>query len=627
MPKDILIVDDESEFRDLLKACFEQKGCRVATAENAQSALRQLRQLPADIVLLDLRLPDRSGLELLSQIKQELPGLRIVVVSGLDDQQTIREALERGASTYLTKPFDFADCFYAAMGIDTIDLATAKIETEALACLPLAIAQQYDVMPVRIREGVLEVAVSNPLDPRLLEDVPLAVGCAIKPLAVIGGEIGEAMRRAYGAKSTPRAVPVAPVKERGKTARAPKPVLAPLTTAAAPEEAAGLIEVVNRLILHACANRASDLHLGVDANGPWVQERIDGVLYDVPADAALAGLYPGLVLRLKVMAKLNLSEHRLPQEGRIWFTQADKPLDLRLSILPTPHGEHVVLRLLEPSQVPPLAALGWSETQLPQVQALLARPSGLLLVSGPTGAGLSTTLYAALAALPAERSRVVTVEDPIEHELPRATQVQVQPKIGLTFAAGLRAALQHDPNVILIGELRDQDTAQLAVRAALSGHLVLAGVHTLDAASGITRLLDFGVEPFLLCSTLLGIVSQRLVRVLCRECRHAMQVDPATLATMGITAAGQSGPLKMWRARTCPACRESGYHGRTGVFEVLAVDHHIRSLMIKRASGIQVRQSAMAQGMQTLWQSGWQKLAAGTTSLEELARVIPRELR
>jgi type II secretory ATPase GspE/PulE/Tfp pilus assembly ATPase PilB-like protein len=326
------------------------------------------------------------------------------------------------------------------------------------------------------------------------------------------------------------------------------------------------------------------------------------------------------------MAKLNLSEHRLPQEGRIWFTQAEKPLDLRLSILPTPHGEHVVLRLLEPSQVPPLKELGWSEAQLALMQGLLARPSGLLLVSGPAGAGLSTTLYAALAGLNTERSRIVTVEDPIEQELPRVTQVQVQPKIGLTYAAGLRAALQHDPNIILIGELRDQDTAQLAVRAALSGHLVLGAMHTLDAASSITRLLDFGIEPFLLCSTVLGIASQRLVRVLCRECRHAMQVDPATLATMGIAAAG-AGPIKMWRARTCPACRESGYHGRTGVFEVLPVDHHVRSLMIKRASGLQIRQSAMAQGMQTLWQSGWQKMLSGVTSLEELARVVPRELR
>jgi general secretion pathway protein E len=284
-----------------------------------------------------------------------------------------------------------------------------------------------------------------------------------------------------------------------------------------------------------------------------------------------------------------------------------------------------------------------SEEQLRPLETMLAKPTGLMLVTGPTGSGKSTSLYAFLSMLNTGKVNIVTIEDPIEHELPGITQIQVQPKIGLSFSTGLRSMLRHDPDIIMVGEIRDQETAQLAVRAALTGHLVLSTLHTNDAASGITRLLDLDIEPFLLCSTLTGVLSQRLLRQLCVECRYATEVDIATLSSLSLPMPSQAGrlhpvpreapPVKPWygvhlnHAKGCQQCRNTGYRGRTGVFELLAIDHHIRSLILKRTSSAQIRQSAIAKGMQTSWQSGWQKVQAGTASLDELIRVLPQEAR
>jgi len=332
--------------------------------------------------------------------------------------------------------------------------------------------------------------------------------------------------------------------------------------------------------------------------------------------------------RLKVMANLDVAEHRLPQDGRVWFELGATQLDLCISILPTPSGEHVAIRLLGPSSVLKVEQLGLDEDQGRQLETLLSRPAGLLLVAGPAGSGKSTTLYAFLSRFNTGRVNIVTIEQPIEHELTGVTQLQVQPKVGLTFASGLRAAMRHDPNLILVGEIADQETAALAVGAASTGHLVLAGIHTNQAATAITRLLDLDVEPFALCSALTGVLSQRLVRRLCDQCRHVTQVDAAALVAMGITPPGQAnGTLKVWAAKGCKQCRGTGYYGRTAVFELLTVDQHLRSLIIKRTSTAQLRQSAISRGMTSLWQSAWQKMQAGQTSLEELSRVLPPDLR
>jgi len=618
MPRELLVVDDEPQICTALAALFEERGFHVTTVGTAQGALEHLERTPADIVLLDLRLPDGSGLDVLSQIKHQVPTLRVVVISGIGDQDTIREALERGASDYLTKPFDFARCFYTAMGFEAVDLTTVQADPEALARVPVAVAQQYHVMPLRISQGMVELAMADPMDIQLLDELHTLLGADIRQVAIIAGDIAETIRRCYGVGA---GVSQSDVRVSRREPALPTPVREESSA-----ETAGVVRLINELIQHAHANRASDLHVGIGAQGPWIQERIDGVLYDVPVAKQLTTLYLSIISRFKVMANLNIAEHRLPQDGRIWFDQGTTKLDLRVSVLPTLHGESLVIRLLEPSRVFQLDQLGLTEEQHGQLAPLLEKPTGLLLVTGPTGSGKSTSLYAFLSKLNTGRASIVTIEDPIEHELPHIAQMQVQPKIGLSFATGLRSMLRHDPDIIMVGEIRDQETANLAVSAALTGHLVLSTLHTNDAASGITRLLDLGIEPFLLCSTLSGILSQRLVRLLCPKCRQSVSVDKASLMAMGITVPGE-GTTSLWRAKGCKQCRETGYHGRTGVFELLTVDHHIRSLLIKRMSSTQIRQSAMAQGANSLWQSGWLKMQAGLTSLEELVRILPRELR
>lgn len=609
MPHELLVVDDEPKIAEALKAFFEEKGFHVSTAPTIRDALTQFLRTPADIALLDLRLPDGSGLDLLCQLKARQPHLRVVVISGLADARTIEEARQRGANEFLAKPFDFDRCFYAAMGIEAIDLTSTAVEPQALARVPAVIAQRYRVVPIRWDEGALYLAMADPFEVQRVDELKMLLGCPIVPLAIMRGDLTETFNRCYGVGASV------------------SPTFAPCDGRAAIDEPNGVVQLVDELIRQASIDRATDLHLGTGPDGPWIRERIDGVLYNVPVAPEFAALYANVLSRIKVMAKLDIAEHRLPQDGRAWFELGGTKLDLRLSFVPTPHGESLAIRLLEPSLLLHMDQLGMHEEQRTALTTLLAKPSGLLLVTGPTGSGKSTSLYAFLSHLNTGRLNIVTIEDPIEHELPGLTQIQVQPKIGLTFATGLRSMLRHDPDIIMVGEIRDQDTAQLAVRAALTGHLVLSTLHTIDAASGITRLLDLGIEPFLLCSTLLGVLSQRLLRQLCMDCRTTTQVDVAELRALGLTPPAETGAMSVAQTRGCQACRRTGYHGRTGAFEVLPIDYNMRSLIIKRTSGGQLRQSAMARGMRSLWHVSWQKVQAGLTSLDELTRVLPQELR
>ena len=623
MKKELLVIDDELALCQMLSEFFSERGFRVHTAMTIQDGIAQLAKHRPDVLLLDLKLPDGSGLDILSSLKTRFPSLRVVVISGQSDSPTVQAALQRGASDYILKPFDFTRCFYAAMGMAVVELTTAQPQREALARVPAAVAQQYKVLPMRWSEATgLELAMADPFDVQRLDELKTLLKCEITPLGVLNPdeELLGAIHRWYG-------MGAAEVAARQEPSR---------TTVAEPESAAhsgrsgddatGIIGLVNNLIQHALNSRATDLHVGMGPDGPWIRERVDGILYGVPVAAQFGELYTSVVSRLKVMANLDIAEHRIPHDGRIWFDVGKSKLDLRISVLPTVHGENLAIRLLEPSKLFHIEQLGLSDEQRRALTHVLAKPTGLLLVTGPTGSGKSTSLYAFLSKLNTGKVNIVTIEDPVEHEQRGLTQIQVQPKVGLTFAAGLRSMLRHDPDIIMVGEIRDQETANLAVRAALTGHLVLSTLHTNDAASGVTRLMDLGIEPFLLCSTLNGILSQRLVRRLCQACRESVEVDLATLSHVGLpTAQPMTGTVKVWRARGCTKCRDTGYLGRTGVFEMLTVDHRIRSLIIKRTSSTQIRQSAIAAGMQTLTQSSWEKVLAGLTSLEELVRFIPSD--
>lgn len=381
------------------------------------------------------------------------------------------------------------------------------------------------------------------------------------------------------------------------------------------ENDAPVIRMINALLTQAVRDNASDIHIEPFETRSVVRFRVDGTLKDVVEPHR--ALHAAMVSRLKIMAELDIAEKRLPQDGRITLRLAGRPVDVRVSTLPTGHGERVVLRLLDKDAGRlDLEKLGMEGATLTQVDDLMGKPHGIVLVTGPTGSGKTTTLYAALSRIDATVTNVMTVEDPVEYDLDGIGQTQVNPRIDMTFARALRAILRQDPDVIMIGEIRDLETAQIAVQASLTGHLVLATLHTNDTTSSVTRLTDMGVEPFLLSSSMLGILAQRLVRCLCTTCREAYTPDPAELALLE-----GSKPASLYRPLGCPACAHTGYHRRTGIYELMRVDEGLRRLIHDRVAEQELRSYALTQGMHSLRQDGLRLVIAGVTSLEELLRV------
>ncbi len=382
------------------------------------------------------------------------------------------------------------------------------------------------------------------------------------------------------------------------------------------QDDAPIIRIINAVLMRALKEGASDIHIEPFEARSVTRLRIDGMLRDVfETNRALHG---AMVSRIKIMASLDIAEKRLPQDGRITLRLAGKPVDVRVSTLPTGHGERVVLRLLDKEAGRlDLARLGMSPQALAQFRHLVEQPHGIILVTGPTGSGKTTTLYAALSEVDTAVLNVMTVEDPIEYYLEGIGQTQVNARIDMTFAKALRAILRQDPDVVMIGEIRDLETAQIAIQSSLTGHLVLATLHTNDAASSVTRLIDMGIEPFLAASSLLGVVAQRLVRRLCPDCKRPATPDAAELELIAITPP----PTQIYHPVGCPACNQTGYRGRTGIYEMLLVDEGLRALIHANASEQDIRNRALAHGMQPLRQDGMRWVAAGETSLEEVLRV------
>jgi len=380
---------------------------------------------------------------------------------------------------------------------------------------------------------------------------------------------------------------------------------------------APVVRLVDVVLLEAVNRRASDVHIEAFERDVRIRYRIDGRCYQVaepPKSLALA-----IASRIKVLANLDVAESRLPQDGRILFSASDRQIDLRVSTLPTMHGESIVLRVLDKSSLDlTLTQLGMQEPMQQAIETLIARPHGLLLVTGPTGAGKTTTLYACLAKLNKPEVKLITTEDPVEYDIGGLVQVAVNPKIELNFSMCLRAILRHDPDVIMVGEIRDQETAQIAVQASLTGHLVFSTLHTNDAPGAVTRLLDMGLEPFLVTSTVTGVLAQRLIRRLCPQCRAPYEATPEDLAALRLSAGGLSRPLM--KAVGCERCQGIGYQGRAGIFELLAMTERLRPLIIDRADVGALRAAARAEGMQTLREDVVAKVLAGETTVEEMVR-------
>lgn len=495
--------------------------------------------------------------------------------------------------------------------------------SDLLAQVPLTFAKQYQLLPLSQENGIVTAAVVDPQAIYALDDLRLLLGAPIEPVVVPKPTLQEALARAYdrAAQSTQELLDTLDEKAFDLDSAAwqePQDLLEA-------EDDAPIIRLVNSLFAQASKERASDIHIEPFEQELLIRFRVDGLLYDSVSPPK--AIQPLLISRIKIMAGLNIAEKRLPQDGRIRLKVGGKDIDIRVSVIPTAFGERVVLRLLNRSSaLLGLEELGLSGSNLTQVDRLIQQSHGIILVTGPTGSGKTTTLYAALSNINTSDKNIITIEDPIEYQLRGIGQMQVNPKIDLTFAAGLRSILRQDPDVIMIGEIRDVETAEIAIQAALTGHLVFSTLHTNDSFGAVSRLLDMGIEPFLVSSAVLGVMAQRLIRRVCPNCRQAYTPEEQEIREIGLTPE-PVGDRPFYRpGQGCDACDNKGYRGRTGIHELLLLDDMLRTLVMQRADAATIRRAAQAKDMRTLRDDGVEKVLAGVTTVEEVLRVTQEEL-
>ena len=505
-----------------------------------------------------------------------------------------------------------------------IDLAKTEIDPSLVQRVPLKFAEYYRFVPVKLENRSLTIAVTSPLDLRLQDEVRTQLGFEIQMVLARQEDISEAIKRWYGLGAG-TIEKMATEKRESKAELAPEPEKVEEIGKLA--EDASVIKLVNQILLDAHQKRATDIHIEPYRGKVKIRYRIDGVLYNTNVPSEIKKFILPIVSRIKIMANMNIIERRLPQDGRAIVKIGGETLDLRISSIPTPLGESIVIRLLPIARVFSLELLGLEGDELQTFQHLIARPHGIVFMTGPTGSGKSTTLYACLNSINTEDRKIITIEDPVEHEMEGITQIQVVPAIGLDFAKGLRSILRHDPDVIMVGEVRDLETAEIAARVALTGHLVFSTLHTNDSASGITRLIDIGVEPYLVASSVESFIAQRLVRMLCRHCKEEDKQVPEELKTKIAQELGLRSEKKVtcYRGKGCDKCNSTGFWGRVGIFELLLIDETIREMIMKRVSAGEITKWAVSKGMRTLRQSGWHKVIAGLTTPEEIMEVTSEE--
>ena len=502
-------------------------------------------------------------------------------------------------------------------------IRTDGIDDELIEKIPISFCKNNVMLPLqREADGAVRVAVANPLDTEPLDDLRLLFqGAEVKvELATqraILGAINEVYDRGPGSTD---ALAEDAAEDLDHLAQEISHEPQDLLEAA---NDAPIIKLVNSLLQHAVKERASDVHIEPFESEIRVRFRIDDLLYE-PMKPLPRSLHASIVSRIKIMGGLNIAEKRLPQDGRIRLKIAGRDYDVRLSTIPITYGERVVMRLLPRTQdLQNLKRIGFNDELLGVLEKLITRPNGILLVTGPTGSGKTTTLYAALAQINTTDKNIITIEDPVEIQLPGVGQIEVKPNIGLTFATGLRSVLRQDPNVILVGEIRDLETAEIAIQASLTGHLVFSTLHTNDAASAITRLVDMGVEPFLIASSLVAVLAQRLVRVLCKDCRESYPAGREELLEIGVKPTDR--PVQIYRPGSCASCNYTGYHGRVGIFELMLVDDDIRAMVSQNIDSKSIKRKAQQKGMHTLRADGARKVLQGVTSVAEVLRATEEE--
>ena len=553
----------------------------------------------------------------MSSYQQVLVEKGLVSVEDIDAADRLREEkgirldralIQNGAITERA----FLEVMGERLGFDVVDLPSVAIETDAIQTLPSRFVYRNHLAPIARENGALKVATSDPFNLYVFDEIKLLTGMEVRPVLAPCDEIDKIIKDHYGVGGDT-------IEEMAGEDD--------LSLVGSEDEnqdllqmaqEASVIKLVNEIILEAINERASDIHIEPYERALTIRYRIDGVLQEAAVPPQINQFKAAIISRVKILSNMNIAERRLPQDGRIKFTVGNRQVDVRVSVIPMIFGEGVVMRLLDKATVLySLPELGLDEKTFDQFQTLIAKPHGILLVTGPTGSGKTTTLYAALNAIVGTEKKVITTEDPVEYNLDGVNQIPVDHKVGMSFALGLRAILRHDPDVVMIGEIRDLETARAAIQASLTGHLVLSTLHTNDAASAATRLIDMGIEPFLVSSTLSGVMAQRLVRMICPDCKTELNPREVKLPK----AANFSKGDKLFHGSGCRECRNSGYRGRTGLYELMMMNEELGEKIIQRVASSELVRTGCANGMRLLSEDGWLKVKRGNTTLAEVMRV------
>jgi general secretion pathway protein E/type IV pilus assembly protein PilB len=548
---------------------------------------------------------------------EDLP--RIADLQASQPHRPLHELLvERG----LAKEEDVLAALAEEFGMEIVDLTNTQVSPEILQAMPLKLVHRRTLMPLKRDNGTLVVATGDPFDVYALDELQMLTGLTVLPVLASPREIARLIKTHFGVGGE---TVTALMQERADEVELLEGLETDDSEAAKMAQEASVVKLVNEILIEAANERASDIHIEPEEGALRIRYRIDGMLQTQALPPEINRFQAAIISRLKIMSRLNIAEKRLPQDGRIKMRVQGRDIDVRVSIIPMTHGEGICMRLLDKGRmVFNLANVGMLPDTYKTFKQVIDRPHGIVLVTGPTGSGKSTTLYSALNEIKDETLKIITVEDPVEYQQAGISQIQVHSKIGLTFAASLRSILRHDPDVILIGEMRDLETAESAIQASLTGHLVFSTLHTNDAPSAFTRLIDMGIEPFLVGSTVEGVMAQRLVRTICPECK--VEFEPEHHEVPDDFPRPEKGSLKLWRGVGCRACRQTGFRGRSGIYELMVTGDTIRDMCVQRVNASHIRAQAIKEGMITLRQDGWRKVVAGKTTLDEVARVTAGDI-
>jgi type IV pilus assembly protein PilB len=564
-----------------------------------------LRRKPLGEILLDQGIISQEQLDQALDEQKKSGRLlgRVLVELGFVKEERILEALG------------------VQIGMKVTNLADMDIPEEVIKELPASLAQVYNVIPVKFENNILTVALSDPLNINVLDDLRFVLNCEVQGAIATEEDINKAIEKYYGVTSQEDSLNALVQEIEKSTPDVLSAEIQEMQDIASLKELASqapVVKLVNLVLLQAVKDKASDIHFEPFEDEFKVRYRVDGVLYEIthpPKNLSLA-----ITSRIKVMANLDVAESRVPQDGRIMMRVAGRSIDLRVSTLPTVFGESVVMRVLDRSVVSlSLDEIGLTLEQQDQIMKLISQPNGIILTTGPTGCGKTTTLYSCLRKVNKIEYKIITTEDPVEYDISGIIQVSIKPKINLTFATCLRHILRQDPDIIMVGEIRDKETAQISIQASLTGHLVFSTLHTNDAPGAVTRLIDMGIEPFLITSTLEAVVGQRLVRLLCPKCKEAYTPSEYELSQINLSPEDAAAKT-FYRAKGCRECNDIGYKGRTGIFEMLLMTDKIRDSIMNKAHTARIRKIAIEEGMRTLREDGLLRIYDGLTTIEEVVR-------